>query len=222
MSKNFENLKSSMSNEYNNKLTAMQDNITTTLTEKMKLEYLDETIKKLNNNFESMAKVSIESNTDKNNVQIKAMEQRITELTTQIMREQDEKVSIKNEFTMLKNKVEYESKRETVSKDDLNSLKQRQEVMAKKLEENKRHMEENNNEGGSNKNIIQQLTKENQELKLKIEDGSSDQLRLRSDLNKIEENYQNHILKIHDRMQNIESTSQPELRTNCDVLESDD
>jgi len=211
-----------MSNEYNNKLTAMQDNITTTLTEKMKLEYLDETIKKLNNNFESMAKVSIESNTDKNNVQIKAMEQRITELTTQIMREQDEKVSIKNEFTMLKNKVEYESKRETVSKDDLNSLKQRQEVMAKKLEENKRHMEENNNEGGSNKNIIQQLTKENQELKLKIEDGSSDQLRLRSDLNKIEENYQNHILKIHDRMQNIESTSQPELRTNCDVLESDD
>jgi len=200
----------------------MQDNITTTLTEKMKLEYLDETIKKLNNNFESMAKVSIESNTDKNNVQIKAMEQRITELTTQIMREQDEKVSIKNEFTMLKNKVEYESKRETVSKDDLNSLKQRQEVMAKKLEENKRHMEENNNEGGSNKNIIQQLTKENQELKLKIEDGSSDQLRLRSDLNKIEENYQNHILKIHDRMQNIESTSQPELRTNCDVLESDD
>jgi len=94
--------------------------------------------------------------------------------------------------------------------------------MAKKLEENKRHMEENNNEGGSNKNIIQQLTKENQELKLKIEDGSSDQLRLRADLNKIEENYQNHILKIHDRMQNIESTSQPELRTNCDVLESDD
>lgn len=222
MSKNFENLKSSMSNEYNNKLTAMQDNITTTLTEKMKLEYLDETIKKLNNNFESMAKVSIESNTDKNNVQIKAMEQRITELTTQIMREQDEKVSIKNEFTMLKNKVEYESKRETVSKDELNSLKHRQEVMAKKLEENKRHMEENNNEGGSNKNIIQQLTKENQELKLKIEDGSSDQLRLRADLNKIEENYQNHILKIHDRMQNIESTSQPELRTNCDVLESDD
>jgi len=84
----------------------MQDNITTTLTEKMKLEYLDETIKKLNNNFESMAKVSIESNTDKNNAQIKAMEQRITELTTQIMREQDEKVSIKNEFIMLKNKVE--------------------------------------------------------------------------------------------------------------------
>jgi chromosome segregation ATPase len=200
----------------------MQDNITTTLTEKMKLEYLDETIKKLNNNFESMAKVSIESNTDKNNAQIKAMEQRITELTTQIMREQDEKVSIKNEFIMLKNKVEYESKRETVSKDELNSLKHRQEVMAKKLEENKRHMEENNNEGGSNKNIIQQLTKENQELKLKIEDGSSDQLRLRADLNKIEENYQNHILKIHDRMQNIESTSQPELRTNCDVLESDD
>lgn len=200
----------------------MQDNITTTLTEKMKLEYLDETIKKLNNNFESMAKVSIESNTDKNNAQIKAMEQRITELTTQIMREQDEKVSIKNEFIMLKNKVEYEIKRETVSKDELNSLKHRQEVMAKKLEENKRHMEENNNEGGSNKNIIQQLTKENQELKLKIEDGSSDQLRLRADLNKIEENYQNHILKIHDRMQNIESTSQPELRTNCDVLESDD
>jgi len=200
----------------------MQDNITTTLTEKMKLEYLDETIKKLNNNFESMAKVSIESNTDKNNAQIKAMEQRITELTTQIMREQDEKVSIKNEFIMLKNKVEYESKRETVSKDELNSLKHRQEVMAKKLEENKRFMEENNNEGGSNKNIIQQLTKENQELKLKIEDGSSDQLRLRADLNKIEENYQNHILKIHDRMQNIESTSQPELRTNCDVLESDD
>jgi chromosome segregation ATPase len=149
----------------------MQDNITTTLTEKMKLEYLDETIKKLNNNFESMAKVSIESNTDKNNAQIKAMEQRITELTTQIMREQDEKVSIKNEFIMLKNKVEYESKRETVSKDELNSLKHRQEVMAKKLEENKRHMEENNNEGGSNKNIIQQLTKENQELKLKIENS---------------------------------------------------
>lgn len=66
------------------------------------------------------------------------------------------------------------------------------------------------------------MTKENQELKLKIEDGTSDQHRLRADLNKIEENYQNHILKIHERMQNIESTSQPELRTNCDVLESDD
>jgi hypothetical protein len=40
-------------------------------------------------------------------------------------------------------------------------------------------------------------------------------------LTKIEENYQNHILKIHERMQNIES-GQPEMRTNCDVLESDD
>jgi tRNA/tmRNA/rRNA uracil-C5-methylase (TrmA/RlmC/RlmD family) len=106
MSKNFENLKNSMSSEYNHKLKEMQTSITTSLSEKMKLEYLDETIKKLNTNFESLAKVSIESNTDKNNAQIKAMEQRITELTTQIMREQDEKSSIKNEFIMLKNKVE--------------------------------------------------------------------------------------------------------------------
>jgi hypothetical protein len=65
------------------------------------------------------------------------------------MREQDEKINIKNEFIMLKNKVEYESKRETVSKDELQSIKQRQEAMAKKLEENKRIMDENNNEGGS-------------------------------------------------------------------------
>lgn len=34
------------------------------------------------------------------------MEKKISELTTQIYREQDEKTSIKNEFIMLKNKVE--------------------------------------------------------------------------------------------------------------------
>lgn len=93
--------------------------------------------------------------------------------------------------------------------------------MAKKLEENKRVIDQTGSEAGSQRDVIQQLTKENQELKLKIEDGNSDQHRLRSDLTKIEENQQNHILKIHERMQNIES-GQPEMKTNCDVLESDD
>lgn len=122
---------------------------------------------------------------------------------------------------MLKNKVEYDNKREGVSKEELQSIKHRQEAMAKKLEENKRVIDQTGNEASSYREVIQQLTKENQELKLKIEDGNSDQHRLRSDLTKIEENYQNHILKIHERMQNIES-GQPEMRTNCDVLESDD
>lgn len=122
---------------------------------------------------------------------------------------------------MLKNKVEYDNKHEKVSKEELQSIKQRQEAMAKKLEENKRIIDQNGTEASSYRDMIQQLTKENQELKLKIEDGYSDQNRLRSDLTKIEENYQNHILKIHERMQNIESGA-PELKTNCDVLESDD
>jgi len=38
MSNNFENLKSTMSNEYNTKLNEMQKTISETLTEKIKLE----------------------------------------------------------------------------------------------------------------------------------------------------------------------------------------
>lgn len=188
MSNNFENLKSTMSNEYNTKLNEMQKTISETLTEKIKLEQFDETIKKLNNNFENISKVAISSNSEKNNSQIQQLEKRISELTTQIQREQDEKTSIKNEFIMLKNKVEYDNKHEKVSKEELQSIKQRQEAMAKKLEENKRIIDQNGSEASSQRDMIQQLTKENQELKLKIEDGNSDQHRLRSDLTKIEEN----------------------------------
>jgi len=106
MGNNFDTLKKTMSTDYNNKLKEMQNNITESVTDKIKLEYFDETLKKLNNNFENISKVAITSNNDKNSAQIQQMEKKISDLTNQIMTEQDEKTSIKNEFIMLKNKVE--------------------------------------------------------------------------------------------------------------------
>lgn len=48
----------------------------------------------------------------------------------------------------------------------------------------------------SYRELVANLTKENQEMKMRIEDGNSDHNQLRHDLNSIEENYQKTILKI--------------------------
>jgi len=94
----------------------MQETLAKQLTEKLKLDYLDQNLQKLNENFQNVSKVAMENKESKqsnlNSPQILEMEKRILELSFQIKQEQEEKVGIRNELITFKNKVDNMSRKD--------------------------------------------------------------------------------------------------------------
>jgi len=211
MSNNFEKVQQTLMQDYNTKLQSMQETLSKQLTEQLKLDYLDQNLKKLNENFQNVSKVALDNNLNKqsqlNSPQILEMEKRILELSLQIKQEQEEKKEIKNELITFKNKVDQMSKKDPNTKDltdKMNKVLLKYDDVIRKMEEITLKGAEQHNVASQYKELLSNIMKENHEMKMKIEDGTLDQNLLREDLNKIEESYQNTILKIHERMQNIE------------------
>lgn len=74
MQKNFEAMQNSMKKDYDERLTQMQNAISNTLQDKLKLEYIDEHMKKLYNNVDTLKQSQSDA---KNDLKYKEMEDKL-------------------------------------------------------------------------------------------------------------------------------------------------
>lgn len=234
MQKNFEKMQANMKKDYDERLTQMQNAISNTLQDKLKLEYIDEHMKKLYNNVDTLKQSQSDA---KNDLKYKEMEDKLYQLQHKIDEEKREKDKFEKELKALK--LEFSNSNtqlltkstqdEKALKDlmgQMNKIKNNYEEMFNKYKTIENKSDEQKMIAESYKEIVNSLKEENARLQAKYDEGSTNVNQMKDEISKIQENYQERVLKLQERMQQIETVStkkeEKQLKTNCDLLESDD